>query len=384
VTNFKFKLYLSYLVILFATACIDRFYYPLEKTVSQGVSVSGFISNQAGPYEVRVYSIFDIESKESTKTPVTVKNLEISDDLGNAETLTEINPGVYQTKPLGIRGRVGGVYKLKIELYNGTTYESLPDTILPTGSLDSLYYNFTAKYNDIGVKKYGVDVFFNSSYEAKGSNQFLWKFTGTFKADTQPENYNGKACFYLDEIAKCNLKPPCSGYRNVGTITLPRFEKRYPCTCCICWYSVYNDYIMISDDLFTAQGRLQNVYAQSLPLNQWTLLYKIRIDMSQMSLTHNSFRFWKAIKDQKAAIGSLFQPITGRIPNNFIQIAGSPTPIEGLFYATAISSKVQYIKQFDLPPDMVYQISLETPLFPDDCRLLFPYSTNFKPSYWVD
>ena len=123
---------------------------------------------------------------------------------------------------------------------------------------------------------------------------------------------------------------------------------------------------------------------QNIPLNQWTLQYKIRVDVSQMRLTLNSFRFWKAVKDQKEAIGNLFQPVTGKIPSNFVQVDGSPTPIEGLFFATAINSSVTYLKQFVLPPDIVYQISLEKPMFPDDCRNLFANSSNLKPTFWED
>ena len=32
----------------------------------------------------------------------------------------------------------------------------------------------------------------------------------------------------------------------------------------------------------------------------------------------------------------LFQPISGKIPSNFVQISGKDGPIEGLFYATSI------------------------------------------------
>ena len=380
----KHGLLLSYLLILFAAACVDRLYYNIDKTVNHGISIFGFISNQPGPYEIRVNNIFDIESIESMRIPVSVKSMEMSDNLGHTEVLNQIDAGIYQTSPSGIRGVVGRVYKLKVELFDGKIYESLPDTIMPPGSLDSLYLRFTEQYNDIGIKKYGFDVLFDASYETKISNKFIWKFKGTFQAETQPENYGGNNCFYLDEITKCNFVPPCSGYRNVGTNKVPKLEKKFPCTCCQCWYNLYNDYLIISDGQFTGKGLLKGVKAQNVPLNQWTLLHKIRVDMSQFSLTNNSFRFWKAIKNQKEAIGSLFQPITGRIQSNFVQVSGNPIPIEGLFYATSISSKVQYIKQFDLPPDIVYQISLEKPMFGDDCRLLFPYSTTVKPGFWID
>ena len=376
-------LVISNILILLAVACVDRFNYDIEKTTNKGISISGYISDQPGPYEIRVNSIFDIESKESMKTAISVKSMELSDNLGHTEILSEVNAGIYQTSPVGIRGVVGGVYKLKIELFDGKIYESLPDTILPTGSLDSLYFKYTEQYNDLAIKEYGFDVLFDATYDAKRNNQFIWKFTGTFQAETQPE-LNHSQCFWLVEISKCNFVPPCSGYRNIGTNKDPIYKKQFPCTCCQCWYNIYNDYLIISDDLFSGKGLLKGVKVQKVPLNQWTLLHKIRVDVSQISLTRNSFRFWKAIKNQKEAIGSLFQPVTGKIPSNFIQISGDLAPINGLFYTTSISSKTQYVKQFDLPPRLVYKISLEEPIFGDDCRNLFPHSTNLKPAFWED
>jgi hypothetical protein len=284
--------------------------------------------------------------------------------------------------PLGIRGEIGMSYKIRVELFDGRIYESKPDTILPSGSIDSLYYSFKEQFNDLGVKQYNFDVLFDASYNSEINNHFIWRFRGTFQAETQPQYYNGKECFYLQEINKCNLVPPCSAYRNIGTNVNPIFEKKFPCTCCMCWYNLYNEEVIISDELFTGKGLVRGAKACNVPLNQWTLEYKIRIDMSQLSLTDNSFRFWKAIKDQKEAIGSLFQPVVGKIPSNFVQITGKEIPIEGLFYATSISNKVLYLRHTDLPPDILTEISFERPIFGNDCRILFPNSTTLKPAFW--
>jgi len=374
----------SYALILLMTACIDRVYINVDKPSSQAISVSGFISDQPGPYEVRIYNVFDIESKETLKTPVTVKHMELSDNTGNVQAFHEVNPGIYQTDSSGIRGVLGGIYKLKIELLDGRMYESVPDTIFPVGSLDSLYLAFREKYNVAGEKEYSFDVYFDTSYDEKTGTRFAWKFEATFKADTHPERHLPTVCFFLDEISRCNYLPPCSGFRNIGTNLKPIFEKQFPCTCCQCWYSIFNDSIMVSDDLFTNHAQLKGIRAQNIPLNQWTLFYKIRLDVSQRSLSSHAHEFWKALGDQQSAIGSLFQPVTGKIPLNFIQVSGEPVSIEGLFYATAISSKVRYLDQFDLPPDLVYQIPLEKPEFDDDCRMLFPHSTNEKPNFWIE
>ncbi len=381
--------FISIFFILLIAACLDRLSYDIDKGVNRGITIDGSISDQPGPYEIRVYNIFDIESKETRKMPVQVSSLEISDDGGNAETLKEIDEGVYQTSPTGIRGKPGGVYKLTVELFDGRIYESLPDTILQAaGSIDSLYLTYNETYNEVGTSQYSFDVLFDASFDEKITNHVLWKFTGTFQAETHPEWYNGQGCFWLDELTiptKCNFLPPCSGYRNIGQlVTKPILVKKYDCTCCTCWYSLFNPSPILSDDHFGTGGHVTNVKAQTVPLNPWTLEHKIRLEVSQMSLTSNTFRFWKAIRDQQKATGNLFQPISGKIPSNFIQVSGQAVPIQGLFFATSVTKREKYVERWHLPPKYVWVVSQDTPIFKDDCRLLFSNSTNKKPAFWKD
>ena len=141
---------------------------------------------------------------------------------------------------------------------------------------------------------------------------------------------------------------------------------------------------MLSDDFYTSRGEVKGIWAQNIPLNQWTMLYKIRVNLAQLSLTTNSFRMWRAIQDQKDALDNLFQPVSGKIPKNFNQLSGDEMPIDGLFYAASIHSITRIVKQFELPSELKYPVSTEIPLYPDDCRKLFPNSTNLKPAFWID
>ena len=382
---------ISLFCVLITAACVDRLSYNVGTAVNFGISIDGYISNDPGPYEILIYSIFDIESKETTKTPVSVRSVVISDDKGNSEVLNEISEGIYQTDPAGIRGTIGGIYQLKVELFDGRIYESLPDTISAPGSLDSLYLKFSSSYTVTGQQEYAFDVLFDASYDERLNEHFLWSFTGTFQSETHPELYpvpsgpgtfSRGECFWLPELGHCNYLPPCSGYRNVGSDLNPEYKKKYDCTCCTCWYNLFNASPILSDEL--VGGKVIGARAGAVPLNGWTLEHKIRVDVSQMSLTRNTYRFWKAVRDQKRAAGNLFQPVSGKIPSNFNQIAGASIPIEGLFFATSISRQVKYVDRFHLPVNLIWTVPTDTPSFNDDCRKLFANSTNRKPVLWKD
>src|SRR5262245_31532609 len=120
---------ISLLVLLIAFGCVDRVFFDIPIPKAYDLSISGFISDQPGPYQVNVFRTFDIESTESTKTGITTKSVVISDSEGNAETLQQVESGVYQTSADGIRGKVGGVYKVKGELLDGRVYESSKDRL---------------------------------------------------------------------------------------------------------------------------------------------------------------------------------------------------------------------------------------------------------------
>jgi hypothetical protein len=373
------------LAIVITTGCVDRLSMDISADIGLRITIDGQISDQPGPYEIRINRVYDIEAKETWKTPISVKALTISDSQGHTEALKDIDVGVYQTSATGIRGIAGRVYTMRVELFDGRIYESLPDTIMPAGgSVDTLYYEFNKRYTVVGEQRYDFDLLFDASYDNKINNHFLWSFLGTFQAETQPEQYHGGACFWLDEISRCNMVPPCSGYRNIGTNRFPVLQKQYPCTCCQCWYNLFNSSPILSDDHVVAAGRVTKAKVMTIPINKWTLEHKIRLAVSQLSLTRSTYLFWKAIRDQQEATGNLFQPVSGKVPRNFVQIAGQPIPIEGLFFAASINQKVKYVDRFQLPPDLVYAIPLDKPIFGDDCRELFSNSTIQKPAWWKD
>lgn len=374
----------SIILILTASTCVDQIDIDITGNPVYSISVYGYISDKPGPYRVEVTQTFDIESKKSMRMPVSVKSMVISDDQGGKEELVELESGVYQTSANGMRGAIGRAYKIRIELFDDRVYESTPDTLFEGGNIDSLYYDFIEEKTPTGASQYGFDILANSSTGSSSHNRFVWQFIGTFKAVTQPEN-NHKTCEHY--LGKCNFVPLCSGLLNVGgnILSLAEWERVKPCECCTCWYSIYNDIPIMSDNLFKQTGIYSNIKLKNVTLNPWVFSYKLHVNVNQLSLSPTAFQFWKAIRNQKEAIGSLFQPVNGIIPTNFIQVSGQDTPINGLFYSVSISSKSIFITPDNVP---IAGKSIILPLIPpqwnDSCIKLFGNATTAKPSFWID
>ena len=278
------------------------------------------------------------------------------------------------------------VYKLRVELLDGKVYETIPDTLLAFGNLDSVYHSFRTVSEVNGSKEYFVDIHFDAHSESSGSYYFIWKFKGTFKVITSAElDKNEEPCGDIDCIgcSICNRVQKCSGIRNFGTPRDPIFRRIGPCQCCTCWYNIFNESPILSDYQILQSGKFTGVRAGVIRVDDWVLQHKIYADVDQFSLTRQAYTFYKAIKDQQEGSTSLFQPASGKITGNFIQQDGAKEPILGLFYATSIQTKTIVITKRDVPKD-TYEFPHEDARAPSNCLKLYPNSTTEKPPFWVD
>ena len=382
---------ISILLILTVSACVDRINFDVEVKSNFPIVIDGHISDQAGPYTIKVSNSFDIDSKTTMKTPASVKELVILDDLGNREVLSEVNEGTYQTSANGMRGEVGRAYRLRVELFTGQVYESKSDTIPSPGNLDSVYYKFEkGEVGELGETKYVFDIYFDASNGLSGNFYFVWKFTGTFKVVTTPEaDKEGEPCSVQTIDCRgcsvCNRVWKCSGIRNIGTPAEPKYVRLFPCSCCTCWYNIFNEKPILSDIQFSKFGKYNAVKAGTVPVDDRIFQHKVYAEVSQLSLTPRAYGYYNAIKDQEEAVNSLFQPISGKIASNFIQVSGPENPIEGLFFAASASNKTIIITRKDVPQrTFEFLPEYPPPIFAKNCIYLFPNSTTIRPAFWED
>ncbi len=364
--------------------CVEKLLIDEIGNMPLPLVINGFISDQPGPYRITVKRSFVTGIASSYQAPESVSSLKVRDNIGNEEELMEVSKGVYETNKYGIRGVKGRVYQISIVTNDDKTYESIPDTLKPTGRIDSVYYQFRTFSELNGSKRYFFDIFFNAN--GTPNAYFLWKFTGTFKVITDAlGDKEGEPCGEIDcaGCSICNLVLKCSGIRNFGTPRNPIFRRIGPCTCCTCWYNIYNEGPILSDYQFTQKSEFTNIRAGIIPIDDWILQHKIYAEVSQYGISRQAYLFYKAIKDQQLGASSLFQPASGSIPHNIIQISGTPEKILGLFYAASVHSKNIILTQQQVPP-LTYEFPNPDARAPRNCLKLYPNSTNVKPDFWED
>ncbi len=348
---------------------MDRINFNVPPAKFQTV-VDGMISDGPGPYTVNVSKSLSLDASSPTPSPVENAKIKLYDDEGNSEDLTETTPGVYMTGGI-IQGKVGHAYHIRVETSNGTVFESEPDRINPVGEVDTIRYQFEARTVQKSYGEVEADVFnILVDADAGDANLVRWRFTGTYKVLTHPELHSIflQVSSYIDPL-------PCSGYVVEPALGGGKIVKVSECTCCTCWVNQFESVPQVSDGQFISGNQYRNVKVGEVPINSATFSDKYRVEVEQMSLSKNSFEFFRLIRAQKEGASSLFQPPFGEIKGN-VSPVNSTAPVVGLFWATSVKTKYLFITPAEVP-------YLLTPIdiITDACTV-FSNSSTTQPAFW--
>lgn len=368
----KLKSLLWLFVFAVVAACADRIEIGETGTNTQLV-VDGFISNEQGPYTIKLSRPSKLGGNLIPPNPVNARQVTLFDDLGDSETLNAVSEGVYQTSPSGIQGQVGRSYFIRIETRDGKVYESTPEKILPAGSVDSVYVEFVTIKNSDATTTYGFNVFADFKDNEEGNdNLFRWRYKGTYRVETQPELRTQTA-----GEGSVPWPPECSGWvysnRNLYQVG--------DCTCCICWPSFVDNTPLLNDEQLSVNGKHTHVRIGFVPVQYWTFFDKVRVEARQLSLNRSAYTFWKTVRDQKDGATSIFQPSIGNPKSNLFSKGGDGNPVLGYFYATGVSKKHIYLNANDIPLGGQI-IPTAPPPITKSCLEAFKNSTNQKPNDW--
>jgi hypothetical protein len=140
------------------TACEDVITLELEKSEPQ-IVIESLITDDQGPVTVKITKSQDFYNPGEIQS-VDFAQVTISDNIGNTDTLTIQNNGIYQS--VKIKGNSGSTYHLNIiaEENEYTAVSSLPEKV----TIDSLYYNWGENPHSEG---YMVNLCFRDPKEIK-------------------------------------------------------------------------------------------------------------------------------------------------------------------------------------------------------------------------
>lgn len=353
--------------------CVERIDFKVPPA-NELLIVEGMISDDLGPYTVKLSKALDLNVDTVIQIPVENANITLFDDQGNEEGFSETKAGTYKTEGL-IRGQIGHSYYIRIETADNRVYESDPEMIHPVGAVDSIRFEFEAR----NIEKYyglvAADVFniYVDAHNIPNDESYVrWRFTGTYKAVTYPELHMTISTVYLPYKSPL----PCSGYIVVAFVPGGKLERVGDCTCCTCWANNFESSPSLSDSELVSEGVFRNVKVGEVPINVATFYDKYLVEVEQMSMTKSAFDFFKLVRDQKQQASSLFQP-PGSVLIGNLHGVNHDAKVVGLFWATAITKKSMFIQKSDVPYPLT-DITYVT----DECTKYYPNSFSEKPDIW--
>jgi hypothetical protein len=358
-------------------SCIDPFLVDVDQGQSTLV-VEGMITDQPGPYEVKLTYTNDVNDQLNTIPQVHGATVVLYDDQGNSELLTETQPGVYQTSATGIQGQVGNQYHIQITLSDNSIFKSEPETLMPVGEIKDFYYEFEQKV-DASLENFsepanGFNLYVDAEVLPQQEGMVRWRTTGIFELRAFPEKRVKYESAPKGDIIVVPDPPLCSGWKyNTKTKQL---EYKGECECCTCWVTQYDSEPIISDPKFVKDGEVKKQFLRFIPASRRIFYNKYYIDVEQLSMSKKTYDFWQAVKKQRATGSDLFQTPPPAAQGNIVVVAGKQKAM-GYFAASSVKTKSLFLGK-----ELIPYVLPPTDTIPESCTTAYRYSTATKPSFW--
>jgi hypothetical protein len=365
--------FLILVIFMLSGGCLERLEVPAIST-TRSLVVDGMITDQPGPYIVKLFLSAPINVDLDNPDPVAGASVSISDDAGNAELLRERIPGTYETSTL--QTSVGRKYQLKIITADGKEYESSPAVLTPAGKIDDLLFEFRENVINPTRPDRPQDAFsvtINSSSAPGYSTLMRWRWTAIYHVKTFPE-LRTKSIIINDLPVKVPDPYPCSGY---VTNDEHKLIPKKPCECCDCYVTRYSNDVVISENNFSENGKFVDVQIDQVPADKWYFYDRYYIEAEQLSLQEDVYEFWKLAKTQQQGNGDIFQPNVVKVRGNIRCVSDPTEEVLGVFSVSGIAKKSIFIHRNDIPKQIARIDTVR-----NDCRNAFFNSSAEKPPFW--
>ena len=305
------------LSIFLPISCREE-YYPDLDNYEDALVVEGMITNEAGPYLIKLSMSSYITSAKFT--PLSNAVVKIFDNLGNNEILTETSPGEYYTSVNGFQSVVGRKYKIQIVTPNDKTYSSDFEELLAPVGIDSLYANVETKesifhYYDLQ----GLQFYIDSELASKDTNFLMYRLESTYKF-----NSSFIIVYSFDGVRK------------------PMYNTD---TLFTCWKTENLPKIYLSNTIGLSEPRIFNFPINYVSTEDRELSIKYSLLVKQMTITEKAYDFWHSIDELNAEQGALYSSLPYQIRGNISNENNESELVLGYFMATGISEKRIFVER---------------------------------------
>ncbi len=307
--------FLFFLVL--ATSCIDEYWPDLDKYESLLV-VDGILTDKPGPCTIHLSTTSKVNSPMNH--PFTGCSITLQDDAGNAEQLTETEPGTYVTSAQGIQGVIGRQYRIRIVTPGGKTYSCPFQQLQTPVGIDSVYteikYHETA---DLDHDLAGLQFYVDTYHPEKDSNYFLWQMEETYEFNSD---------FYLNYL--------WYGY----------FEPFHdPDTFYTCWRTQNVNEFFTASTLNLTEPVLKKFPLHYVDTETRRLQVKYSLLVHQFTIDASAYSFYDQVRELMVTEGSLYTKQPYQVTGNVTNQDDPREPVLGYFLVVGMDEKRIFIQR---------------------------------------
>ena len=351
------------LIAIISFSCTD-IYEPNTNANVEALIVEGILTNEVGPYFVKLTMAKPITSELSNSSSYEVSNAKVviyeNDKI--KIRLSEVAAGMYTT-PSSFQTKVGNTYRLEIITSTGNTYTSNTELLSAPQTVDSLkaislYKDYLTTSLDVEKVKGAevrADLFGllenNSSvpscrFDPVLTYQYFWTYRD------RDINGNEIMSYHWDNFGwrTYNLNSYDNFSEEKNNSESPEIKNHI-----VCFFPFEPQYY-------------------SLIISQPKLIFYLRLN--QYTLNHDSYRFYKSAKNQLSASGKIFDPINSQLFSNMRCVNNSTNIVSGLFEVSSLqrhsfvielsdwgkSASIRNTDYIDIPSNNDFQYRVSDPL----------------------
>lgn len=380
-------IFITSLLSLQVNSCKEAYWPELDKYENVLV-VDGMITNEPGPYTIQLSVSAPLDSAELIPYPDC--QLVILDNLGNSESLTETEPGVYISSAGSLRGVIGRKYQLQIHSPDGEYYASTFEELKEPVDLAAVYAEIEYRQDEnYDYDLVGYQFYLDTELAKQDTNYLFWRADATYHYQS-----DFTIRWYYDGVLNW-FHGPDSLYN--------------------CWKSYPVSQIFTANTQSLKQPKIDKYALHYVNTQSRQLSVKYSLLVRQFTISKEAFIFWSGIENQNSEQETLYMSQPYQISGNVKNTTNDQEPVLGYFLVAGISQKRIFV---DRPPsnipfhyyiceldngdfhsygqmpmaDPVYYpiYAIETPggrrAVPNppcvDCRL--KGGTITKPDFWID
>lgn len=337
--------------ILLPLACVDPEAISLYNTTDV-VIVEGTITNPPEPQLIKLsQSQADRLTGQFSTRPLTKATVEVILDSVQVIDCHETLDGSYQL-PADFKGQVGHAYQLRFTLSDGTHYISTQQVMRAVAPIDRV----SAKFNRTSLSTQQLngytaahDIFVDSQDPAIEHNYYRWDWTlwerqywchscrqGVYAVyKVLPNVYRSRDYFVTGNDLYEDCFSPPAGKASEEAPVVPQEDWIYDYGCRTpCWQIIYGYDLLVFDDQFTNGRSIQHQRVAQVPFYD---AGSGLVDVRQLSLTPDAYRYYKLFQEQTQHTGGLADAPPTVLEGNVHQVDNPKLGTVGYFSASAVS-----------------------------------------------